>query len=184
MSDVEQARATQLRNIETRLNRSLASLRTEIEATGLTKHGEIRSWLIERYQLGYGDANAVAHAAQARAAAAEDADPLAAIYAAKKAHLRPIHDALVEAMAAWGEYEVAPKKAYVSLRRKKQFAMLGPKNATTAELGINLKDEISSDRLVAQKPGGMCQYAVGLTCVDDIDAEVLAVLRRAFDAAG
>ena len=62
--------------------------------------------------------------------------------------------------------------------------MLGPKTADRAELGINLKDDVSSECIVAQKPGGMCKYAVALTGVEDLDAEMLATLRRAFDAAG
>ena len=62
--------------------------------------------------------------------------------------------------------------------------MLGPKNAQSAELGINLKDEIKSSRILPQKPGGMCQYAIAISDADEIDAELLAVLRRAFDAAG
>lgn len=53
-----------------------------------------------------------------------------------------------------------------------------------AELGINLKDDVGSERIVAQKPGGMCQYAVSLAGPGDVDAEVLSVLRRAWDAAG
>lgn len=72
----------------------------------------------------------------------------------------------------------------MALRRKKQFAMLGPKTVDRAELGINLKDDVSSERIVAQKPGGMCQYAVELTGIEDFDAEVIATLRRAFDAVG
>lgn len=72
----------------------------------------------------------------------------------------------------------------MALRRKKQFAMLGPKTVDRAELGINLKDDVSSERIVAQKPGGMCQYAVALTGIEDFDAEVIATLRRAFDAVG
>lgn len=188
MTDPEQARASQLRNIEAKTGLGIAALRDEIRASGKVKHGEVRSWLIERFGLGYGDANALAHTAAAGAgdASATDAtdDPLAQIYAGKKAHLRPIHDRLLAAIAPWGEFEVAPKKAYVALRRKKQFAMLGPRNASSAELGINLKDDIASSRIVAQKPGGMCQYAVLLAGPDEIDDEVLAVLRRAFDAAG
>lgn len=185
MGSVEQAKATQLRNIESKIGMGMDSVRDEIAASGKVKHGDVRSWLMERFQLGYGDANALAHAAkEAKSPPAEALDPLASIYAGTKTHLRPVHDALVEKLAAWGEFEVAPKKAYVALRRKKQFAMLGPKNASVAELGINLKDEVRSDRIVAQKPGGMCQYAVALAGPNDIDDEVLGVLRQAFDAAG
>ncbi len=97
---------------------------------------------------------------------------------------RPIHDHLSAAISSWGEFETVPKKAYVAFRRKKQFAMLGPKNASTAELGINLKENVASSRIIQQKPGGMCQYAVAVSEPKDIDPEVLTVLRRAFDAAG
>lgn len=185
MADPEQALQTQLRNIEARLGRDIAALTAEIASSGKTKHGEIRSWIMETFGLGYGDANTLAHQAsggKGPVAAAED--PLAAIYAGAKAHQRAIHEALVAAMAGWGSYEAAPKKAYVAFRRKKQFAMLGPKNAAKAELGLNLKDDVGSARIVAQKAGGMCQYAVLLGSPDEIDAEILGVLRRAYDAAG
>lgn len=189
MSSPEQALATQLRNIEAKTGQDLAALRTAIAASGKTKHGEVRTWLMETYGLGYGDANSLAHFAaggKGAAPAADDAaaDPLADIYTGKKAHLRSIHDALMAAIQPWGDFEVAPKKAYVALRRKKQFAMLGPRTADRAELGINLKDDVGSERIVAQKPGGMCQYAVALSSPADLDAEVLSVLRRAYDAAG
>jgi hypothetical protein len=189
MSSPEQANATQLRNIEAKTGQDLAALRTAIAGSGTTKHGEVRTWLMETYGLGYGDANALAHFAagdKGAAPASDDAtaDPLAGIYTGKKAHLRSIHDALMAAIEPWGDFEAAPKKAYVALRRKKQFAMLGPRTADRAELGINLKDDVGNERIVVQKPGGMCQYAVALSSPADLDAEVLAVLRRAYDAAG
>lgn len=189
MSDPEQARATQLRNIEAKTGRDLAAFRAAIAASGKARHGEVRAWLMEAYGLGYGDANTLAHFAAGGkgpgdAPGPADADPLADIYTGKKAHLRAIHEAVVAAIRPWGDFDLAPKKAYVAFRRKKQFAMLGPKTAERAELGINLKEEIASERVVAQKPGGMCQYAVALAHPDDLDAEVLAVLRRAYDAAG
>lgn len=189
MGSPEEALATQLRNIEAKTGQDLASLHLAIRASGKVKHGEVRSWLMETYGLGYGDANSLAHSAAGGkgVAAASDsgaADPLADIYAGKKAHLRPIHDTVVAAIGQWGDFEIAPKKGYVALRRKKQFAMLGPKTADRAELGINLKEDVGSGRVVPQKPGGMCQYAVALTAPDDVDAELLDVLRRAYDAAG
>ena len=184
MTDVDQAKASQLRNIEAKTGRSVQALCDEIRGSGKVKHGEVRNWAMERFGLGYGDANALAHAANTDTTGPSDAeDPLGQIYSGKKEHLRAIHDVLIAAMASWGEFEVAPKKAYVALRRKKQFAMLGPKNASTAELGINLKEPVASNRIVQQKPGGMCQYAVALTDPKDIDQEVITVLRKAFDAA-
>lgn len=186
MSNLEQAHATQLRNIEAKTGQDLAALRAAIGASGKVKHGEVRTWLMETYGLGYGDANALAHFAAGGKGmpGPSDADPLADIYTGKKAHLRAIHEAVMAAIQPWGDFEVAPKKAYVAFRRKKQFAMLGPRTADRAELGINLKEEITSERIVAQKPGGMCQYAVALAGPGDVDEEVLAVLRRAYDAAG
>lgn len=185
MTDVDQAKATQLRNIEAKTAQTIDALCNAIRGSGKVKHGEVRTWVMERFGLGYGDANALAHAASSATASPDGSeDPLTQIYSGKKQHLRAIHDALLAAIASWGEFEVAPKKAYVSLRRNKQFAMLGPKNATSAELGINLKEEVASSRIVGQKPGGMCHYAVLLAEPKDIDDEVLTVLRKAFDAAG
>ncbi len=186
MSTPEQARATQLRNIEAKTGKSLSDLRAAIAASGKVKHGEIRSWLIETYGLGYGDANGLAHAAAENPIGnleASAGDAMDEIYSGKKAHLRAVHDAVIAAITPFGPFEVAPKKGYVALRRKKQFAMLGPKTAARAELGINLKADIASDRIVAQKPGGMCQFVIALRDADDVDAEVVAALEQAFKAA-
>ena len=189
MSSPEQALASQLRNIEAKTGHDLAAHRAAIAASGKQKHGEVRAWLMETYGLGYGDANTLAHAATGSKGAAPspeggDANPLDDIYTGKKAHLRSIHDAVMSALQPWGDFEVAPKKGYVALRRKKQFAMLGPKTLTRAELGINLKEDVASERIVAQKPGGMCQYVVALATPEELDDEVLSVLRRAYAAAG
>ena len=56
------------------------------------------------------------------------------------------------AIDGFGEFEIAPKKGYVSLRRKKQFAMLGPKTNDRFELGLNLKDEVKDPRAKACRP--------------------------------
>ncbi len=189
MSALDQARATHLANIEAKNGQDLDALRAAIFASGKVKHGEVRSWLMETYGLAYGDANGLAHYAagsdgQSAAAGLSDQAVLDEIYAGKKAHLRPVHDAVLDAAKTFGEVEVAPKKGYVALRRKKQFATVGPKTNDRAELGINLKEDAACDRAVAQKPGGMCRYAVNLTAPEQVDAEIVALLRRAYDAAG
>jgi hypothetical protein len=189
MGTLDQARDTQLKNIEQRTGRSHAELRSMLAGSGLTKHGELRSFAMEKLGLGYGDANTLVHFAfasdgQSAAAAAGLAtdDVLAGIYSDKKAALRPIHDRLMAAIGGLGEFEIAPKKGYVSLRRKKQFAMIGPGSATRVDVGLNMKDVPATDRLLAEKPGGMCQYKV--TDAAEVDAELVGWLRRAYDSAG
>jgi hypothetical protein len=95
MADPQTALATQLRNIESKTGKTLAQLREVIARSGLAKHGEVRSMLMERFGLGYGDANALAHAAKAEPAPAGD-QALDVIYSGAKAGLRPLHDPLLQ----------------------------------------------------------------------------------------
>ena len=105
------------------------------------------------------------------------------IYAGPKAALRPIHDRLMAAIEKFGAFEIAPKKGYVSLRRRKQFAMIGPATITQVEVGLNMKDVPAAGRLQAVPPGRMCQYKVRLAGAREVDAELVAWLRRAYDSA-
>lgn len=190
MGTVKNAVATQLANIEKRTGKSLAELVEIVTASGLSKHGEVRDHLKTTLGIGFGDANALAHHAAkasnaplAEGATAPD-DVVAALYTDPKAALRPIHDALIARISAFGEFETSPKKTYVSLRRKKQFAMLGPATNTRVELGLNIKSLPANDRLVEQAAGGMCNYKVKLTDVSQVDAELLKWVLAAYDAAG
>jgi Domain of unknown function (DUF5655)/Domain of unknown function (DUF4287) len=183
MADPQAALATQLRNIETKTGKSLAQLRDVIACSGLAKHGEVRAMLQERFGLGHGDANTLAHAAKAEPAAAADADPLDAIYTGAKAGLRPLHEAVMKKMSTLGPFEIAPKKAYLSLRRKKQFAMVGPATKDQIEIGLNAKSLPPDPRLKALAPGGMCQYTVRIDDAAQVDKALVGWLRTAYDAA-
>jgi hypothetical protein len=182
MADPKAAVATQLRNIEGKTGKTLAQLYRLIADSGLTKVGEQRKMLMDTLGLGYGDANALAITAKAAAAPASAADPLDAIYSGAKAPLRALHERVTAAIDKLGAYEKAPKKAYVSMRRKKQFAMLGPATRDQVELGLNARDLPASARLKVMPPGGMCQYAVRLSGPGEIDAELMGWVRRAYDA--
>jgi len=187
--DVDKAIETQLANIQKKTGKTLDQLYAWLRATGLAKHGELRSAAKEKLGLGHGDANTLVtfHLRSTGAATAPASTPDAAldeIYTGPKAVLRPIHDRLMTTIEGFGPCEIAPKKAYVSLRRKKQFAMIGPATKTQVEVGLNAKDLSGSARLVTQAPGGMCQYKVRLGDPADVDAEVAGWLRAAYDSAG
>jgi len=182
MADPKAAVATQLRNIEGKTGKTLAQLYRLIADSGLTKVGEQRKMLMDTLGLGYGDANALAITAKDASAPASAADPLDAIYSGAKAPLRALHERVAAAIDKLGAYEKAPKKTYVSMRRKKQFAMLGPATRDQVELGLNARDLPASARLKAMPPGGMCQYTVRLSAPGEIDAELMGWVRSAYDA--
>ena len=183
MADPSTATATQLRNIETQTGKSFVQLCRLITDSGLVKVGEQRTLLMNQLGLGYGDANALALLAKKAATEPAQADPLDAIYAGPKAPLRALHERLSAEIDKLGAHEKAPKKNYISLRRKKQFAMLGPATKDQIELGLNAKGLPPAARLKALPPGGMCQYSVRLSSTGEIDTELMAWVRTAFDAA-
>lgn len=186
--DVAKAMATQLANIEKRTGKSLAELSALVRKGGLEKHGEIVAMLKRDLGMGHGDANTLVHHvknAGAPAAASPSPDAaLDAIYAGPKAALRPIHDALMKEIDKFGGFEVAPKKTYVSLRRKKQFATIGPATKTEVEIGLNSKTLEAGGKIVKLPPGGMCQFKARITSAGEADKALIAAIRQAYDEAG
>ena len=191
MSTLDQAVQTQLNNIQQKTGKTLSELAALVKSSGLTKHGEIREMLKRDLGLGHGDANTLVHAVFAsdgqRAAEAKGLSGdavLDEIYSGPKAALRPIHEKLMAEIVKFGEFETLPKKNYVSLRRKKQFAMLGPATNTRFELGLNVKDLPADARLLEQPKGSMCNYLVRVTDATQVDAQFFAWIKQAYESAG
>ena len=120
------------------------------------------------------------------AAEASGRDPVAELYGGKKAGLKPLHDALMKAITTFGDdIDLAPKKGYVSLRRKKQFAMIQPTTATRIDLGLILKEVPATERLEsAASFNALFTHRVRVSTINDVDAQVVAWLKQAYDLAG
>lgn len=102
MADVDAAIATQLANIQNKTGSILT-------ATGLVEQTYVLAYAKKDLALGHGDANMlVLHVRKADVPKPDD--PPNAIYAGLKAALRPIHDKFLAALAAFGPFEIAPKK--------------------------------------------------------------------------
>lgn len=191
MDTLKSAVETQINNIQKKTGKTLEELTAFVHASGLTKHGEIREMLMRELGLGHGDANALVHAVlQSDGTRKAEANGLNAdtlldeIYTGAKTGLRPIHEALMAEIVNFGEFETLPKKGYVSLRRKKQFAMIGPATNSRVDLGLNIKDLVVDPRLLEQPKGSMCNYIVRLTDPSQVDSTVINWVRAAFDSAG
>ena len=193
MDAVEKAFQTQLKNIQAKTGKTADQLFALARKSGLTKHGEIRDFYKRELGLGHGDANSLTKfylaqgsgaAPGAVAGAATTEEKAGELYTGSKAGLRPLHEKVMAAINRLGPFETAPKKTYLSLRRKKQFAMVGPGTRGRLEVGLNLKGLPANERLEAQAPGGMCQYKVYVTDAKEVDKELIGWLKQAYDAAG
>jgi len=183
MSSVDEQIANQVANIERSTGRSLADWIDIIRASGLEKHGQQLAMLKAEHGLGHGNANLLAikfrEAAAGGAPAADDL--IDSQYTGRAAHLRPAYEAVVAAVRDFGDdVELAPKKSYVSLRRRKQFAQVGPA-AGQLEVGLNLPDTPVTGRL--RPASGMATRRVRIDDTAGLDAELLAWLREAYDRA-
>ena len=184
----EAALHSMIDNLATKTGKSLSEWVGVVRKSGLSKHGEIVAKLKKDHGIGHGYANLIAHQAKgsdAVSVAKGGVDLVAEQYAGPKAALRPIYDLLVKKIEAFGaDVGLAPKKAYVSLRRSKQFGLIQPSTATRVDVGMNLKGVAPRGRL---EPSGsfnsMCSHRVRLESVNQVDAELLGWLRQAYDHA-
>ncbi len=184
--DVSAAIQSQIANLEAKTGKSFAEWLTIARSSGFSKHGEIVKFLKETHGIGHGYANLVAmRSLEANAPPPAAGDPADDLYTGAKAALRPIHDALMTALRGFGgDLEEAPKKGYLSLRRKKQLGLIQPA-AGRVDLGLVLKGVEPSGRLEAAGSwNGMMTHRVRLAAASEVDAEVTGWLRQAFDAAG
>jgi predicted transport protein len=183
----EQAMQSMIEGLAAKTGRSLDEWLAIVKKNKAVKHGEIVKHLKEK-GLGHGYANLVAHQAlgsDSVSAAGQGVDLVAEQYAGAKAALRPIYDALVKKVSAFGkDVELSPKKAYVSLRRSKQFGLIQPSTATRLDLGLNLKGVAPKGRLEASGSfNSMCTHRVRLTSAAEVDAEVVGWIKQAYEGA-
>jgi hypothetical protein len=95
-----------------------------------------------------------------------------------------IHERLLAEPGRIGTHEAVPRKSYVSYRRKKQFATIGPATNACVEVGLNMKGVAATERLQALPSGQMWNCKIKLTKADQVGAELVDWLRIAYEASG
>lgn len=182
----QEAKAAMIAGLRDKTGKSLDEWLVILRASGLAKHKEFMTLLKGEHGVTHGFANMIALQALASDShTSDDTDSLvAAQYAGNKAGLRPIYDKLLDMVGKFGkDVEVSPKKAYVSLRRNKQFAIIQPSTATRVDVGINLKDTATTERL--EKSGSfnaMLSHRVRVATPAEVDKELVGWLKKAYDA--
>jgi len=183
----EEMAAAMKQNIEAKTGKALSEWRKIVaKRPEVEKHGQIVKLLKTEHGVTHGYANLIAHESLRAGETPATADDLVeAQYAGPKETLRPIYDALVDIVETFGkDTEIAPKKAYVSLRRSKQFGLIQPSTRTRVDLGLNLKGVPATARLEASGSfNAMVSHRIRLGEVGDIDQELENWMKQAYEMA-
>ncbi len=177
---------TMIENLKEKTGHSLDEWKIVISKQNLAKHGEIVKFLKESHNITHGYASEIAlKVLGSDADSSNDADAFIETQYKGKEHLKAFYDKLIAEIEKFdGDFEIAPKKTYVSLKRKKQFVILNPASKTRFEIGFNLKGTVAKGKLENEKPNGICSHKINLADISEIDKEVIDWIKMAYENAG
>ena len=175
----------QLRRIEESLGKTAAEVADEVGLQGIERHSEVIAFLKATHGLTHGNANLLAQVVRERLAGGPQTpdELLAAQYSGRKEALLPAYRALSAVAESLGpDVMKVVQKTGVSFRRKKQFALIQAPSAKRVRLGLNLDSTPDDPRIVATS--GMCTHSVDLASPDEVDTDIAAWVRAAYNRAG
>ena len=152
----------------------------------------VRAWLREEHGVQQNSQWAIADAA-ATAAGWVRPDVEGYIdsqYTGAKAALRPIFDRLREVIGGFGDdVSVEGRSGYTPFVRRRQFAAVAAATKQRVDVGLRLTqpppEEMINDDLIKPSNGpGQSTYKVGVTGVDEVGTELIALLRLAYEQNG
>ncbi|HOZ86060.1 MAG TPA: DUF4287 domain-containing protein [Niabella sp.] len=184
---IDKATQTQIDNIEKASGKTLKQWMEIVNHSGFEKHGELVSFLKSKHGFTHGNANTIVHfAKQSHAGAVENTDELIEAQFAGKDIPKQWYDTILTTIHRFGtDVEIAPKKAYVSLRRKKQFAILQPSTKDRLDIGLNIKGVPASGiALEAGSWNSMCTHRIKIENETFIGEELIQWLKSAYEQAG
>jgi predicted transport protein len=183
---IDKATQTQIANIEKATGKKINEWYAIVNNSGFTKHGELVNFLKEKHGFTHGNANTVVHfAKQSHAGSAEnDTDWIAEQFKGKE-KLKPWYDKIMAEINKFGkDIEIAPKKTYVSLRRKKQFAIIQPSTKERLDVGLNIKGVATSGNVEeGAKWNAMCTHRIRVEDEKKINKDLFNWIKQAYDQA-
>jgi hypothetical protein len=110
------------------------------------------------------------------------ADKLIEAQYADRPHLRPIYEAIVAAVRNLGEFVVQARKGYVSLvTPRRTFARVQATTKNRVDLGLRIDGQKPGGRLQPSRIHETMKLKVSFTAPDEVDAEALGWLKKAYE---
>jgi len=165
-----------------RTGQDLETWNGRIASEGFTDEQTLRAWLTEKGVTGYAQSLLVMERFGYPAFFLASADELIEGQYADRPQLLPLFDAIIDAAARLGAVIVQARKTYVSLvTPRRTFARIQPTSRSRVDLGLRLAGMEPGERLTPSKIHETMPLQISLTSLDEIDAEVLAWLQRAYE---
>lgn len=176
-------------SIEERTGRSMQEWVRVVEESGVDPldQNAVRRWLRDVHDVGQNTQWAIADEAARRAGWVRPTIEQYAEqqYAGTRAGLRPVFEAVRSmALALGDDVRMEGRATYVPFVRGRQFAAVAAATATRVDLGLRLPDPPSgpaAERLRPAKAPGQATHKVALASVEDVDDDVRALLRAAYE---
>lgn len=177
---MDKALQTMIDNMPEKTGKSLVEWKKILKEKDFAKHSEGVKFLKSEHGVTHGFANTIVTLSKDDNSSAEDL--VKAQYEGKE-KLVPIYEKLIAYVKSLGaDVSIAPKKASVSVIRKRQFVLIKPATKTRVDLGLKLKDKATTDRLGNSGPfGTMCTHRVQISDVSEIDDELKAWISEAYE---
>jgi hypothetical protein len=177
---MNKALETMINNMPEKTGKKLEEWIEILESQKFEKHSVAVNFWKTDHGLTYGFANTIVTLTTEKNSPSED---LVLNQYIGKESLKHLYEKLISIIEAFGDdIVISPKKASVSLIRKKQFALIKPATKTRIDLGLKLKDtEIQGWLEVSGPFGAMCTHRIQLQNITDIDSEVVNWLSVAYE---
>jgi hypothetical protein len=170
------------RLLRSRTGQDVAAWTGRITAAGLRDEQSLRAWLTAEGVTGYPQALLVWESFGYPGFLIADAEQLIDGQYADRPQLRPILDAVLAVLPALGPVTVQARGTYVSLvSPRRTFAVVQATTKSRVDLGLRLAGARPEGRLREAKNVGQATVRIPLSTPGDVDEEVLAWLRRAYE---
>ncbi|KGJ97367.1 DUF4287 domain-containing protein [Colwellia psychrerythraea] len=177
---MDQALQTMINNMPEKTGKTLAEWLKILDKENVEKHAVAVTFLKTTHGVSHGFANTIVTLSKQKNELPED---LVANQYKGKESLKALYEMLISTVETFGDdVVITPKKASVSLIRKKQFALIKPATKTRIDLGLKLQGVEVQGRLEGSGPfGTMCTHRIQLQSIADIDNEVIKWLLTAYE---
>jgi hypothetical protein len=168
-------------SLKTSTGKSLPEWMKQVSASGITKRNDLIKWLKERQGFGHMNASLLTgiHLNNGKAVYGSTEDLLDNQFA-KAADMRPLYESFIAFVQKhFGNSSVLPKKTYVSILEKREFAAINIK-PKELRIGFDLGDRPFDDTVSKSKLSGpmpRISHMLVLTDKAQLNSELVELLK-------